>query len=434
MWFLRILSFFPSITFSLLNAEIFPWAFLAAGYYVMRTLMASRIPFPINLYKNVGPLMVLFIISIYCASFYVSFKGDLKPDILRSFGAYLNPLVIFLFLLECPEKEISYFKKLINVLFFVLILLGFSQALGVVNFLDPVFKFLIPRGNATLTGGAGGRGIRLLSSEPARAAYELFFIYIAWVYLREQSVIKQLFLDIFMFLFFILMIRSAMGMVLFAVYIVLKYRLKLFLALLPALIIGLPFIIGILENASSRSMKVLYNIMMSSNLEEVCRYLLSASGDRIVSILSSYKYAFTHPFGGGVGLWAHSSLDALNSVNIHASMIGYFANKGNGGYFSVRPTSYMANIALDLGIIGVLFVLYMLRPVLALLKNYRHPIFPVTICFLFGIMMSGAAGNPVPWIAMALVYRKFISMESFYFQNQQRLEEQFYEKSNYEEI
>jgi hypothetical protein len=90
-------------------------------------------------------------------------------------------------------------------------------------------------------------------------------------------------------------------------------------------------------------------------------------------------------------------------------MIGYFANKGSGGYFSIRPTSYMATIALDMGFIGVLSVLYVLKPVLALLKNRKLPIFPVTICFLFGIMVSGAAGNPVPWISMALIYRKFIS-------------------------
>jgi hypothetical protein len=69
----------------------------------------------------------------------------------------------------------------------------------------------------------------------------------------------------------------------------------------------------------------------------------------------------------------------------------------------------MANVALDFGLIGVLSVLYMLKPVLALLRSYKRPIFPVTVCFLFGIMASGAAGNPVPWISMALIYRKFIS-------------------------
>jgi hypothetical protein len=342
---------------------------------------------------------------------YPFFEKEVKSDILRSLGAYLNPLVIFLFLLECPKKEIVHFERLVEMLFFFLIVLGVFQLLGIIDFLDPVFKFLIPRGNAALTGGTGGRGVRLLSSEPARAAYELFFIYITWIYLKDQSKIKHIMLDIFMFLFFVFVIRSATGMVLFVMYLMLKYKLKLFLLMFLVLFFGFSFIVKNLENTGSRSMKVLYNIMVISGPGEVYRYLLTVSGDRIVSMLSSYKYAFTHPLGGGIGLWMYSSLDALNSVNIDSSMVGYFANKGRGTYFPVRPTSYMANIALDLGLVGIVSVLYMLKPILTLLRNYRHPVFLVTVCFLFGITASGAAGNPLPWISMALIYRKFISVD-----------------------
>jgi hypothetical protein len=408
-WFLQILIFFPSITFGLLSAEIFPWAILAVGYYIMTTLMVSSIPFPVNLYKNAGPLMVLFIVSIYCASFYAFLKGKIESDIFRSLGAYLNPLVIFLFLLECPEKEIDRFNKLVKVLFFAMIALGVFQILGIVNFLDPLFKFLIPRGNATLTGGTGGRGVRLLSSEPSRAAYELFYIYITWTYLEIHSRIKQFFLDTFICLFFIFVIRSATGIVLIAMYFLLKYKFKPLLLIVPVVFLGFPYIIKGLENIGSRAVKVLYNIMITSTPGEIYQYLLTASGARLVSLLASYKYAFAHPFGGGVGLWMYSSLDALNSLNIDPSMIGYFVNKGNGKYFPIRSASYMGNIALDLGLVGIVSVLYMLRPILPLLKNYRQPIFVVTICFLFGIMISGAAGNPVSWISMALIYRKFIS-------------------------
>jgi hypothetical protein len=110
-----------------------------------------------------------------------------------------------------------------------------------------------------------------------------------------------------------------------------------------------------------------------------------------------------------MGLWMRSSLDALNSIHIAPDAVGYFSKKGGGDYFAIRPTSYMANIGLDLGLVGMCAAFYLLKPILRLLKNVRHAIFPVTLCFLYGISGSGAAGNPVAWACMALIYRKLKS-------------------------
>jgi hypothetical protein len=303
--------------------------------------------------------------------------------------------------MNCPEKEIAGFNKLIEVLFFALIALGISQMFGLVDFLDPLFKFLIPRGGTRMLGG-GGRGVCLLTTEPSRAAFELLFIYITWVYIKVPSGARQVFLDIVLFLFFILVIRSAVGMVLFFMYLMLKYKLKLLLLTLSVVFLGFQFILRNIENMDSRSLKILYTIMVTLGPDQIFRYILNESGHRLISLLSSYKYAFAHPFGGGIGLWMYSSLDALNSVNIDSSEVGYFATRG---YFSARPSSYMANIALDMGVVGIVSVLYMIKPVFALLRDYRRSVFPIVVCFLFAILFNSDTGNPIPWFCVALVCR-----------------------------
>ncbi|GHV66301.1 hypothetical protein AGMMS49928_00670 [Spirochaetia bacterium] len=96
-------------------------------------------------------------------------------------------------------------------------------------------------------------------------------------------------------------------------------------------------------------------------------------------------------------------------MNISPKELDYFAYRGNE-FLAIRPTSYMASIALDLGIFGILSVLCLLKPMLSLLKKGNGDAFPVVFYFIFLVFFSGAIGNPIPWVCIALVYRKYMNL------------------------
>jgi hypothetical protein len=412
MWLLRILVFFPSITFSLLTAEIFPWALLAVCYNKILVLSKSINPLFKGMQKKFLPLLILLVLSSLFAFLFSLYQG-LKADSLRSFFAYINPLVIYIYLLNCTDKEIQIYNNIIGKILLFYIILGFFQSIGIINFLTPIFRFLISRGSAVSLLDIGGRGVNLLTNEPSHAAFDLIFIYITWTYLQIHSKVKELFYDFFIFIFLLLIIRSATGIMIFGLYLLFKYRLKLALLLMAILSLVLPFIFEIIERSAGRAIEFIYSLLLTSSLEELFRLLLIASGNRLISQIASYKYIFINPFGGGIGLWTYSSLDALNSIDIISPKeIWFFDHGGGGNFIAVRPSSYMASIALDMGFLGIGSVLYMLKPIFFLLKKITDDIFPLTACFIFVVLLYSSPGQPIHWVCMALAYRSYIKMKN----------------------
>lgn len=132
--FTSYLIFLPSITFSILNAEIFPWAVIFSLLYAVK------------IDKGLFYIILLFLLSSLYG--YFQSEGRISIEILRSIMAYLNAMLVLSFLLQ---TNFSLVKKLFPVLkniFFFLIVLGSLQFLGIINFLDPVIKTLVPRGSA----------------------------------------------------------------------------------------------------------------------------------------------------------------------------------------------------------------------------------------------------------------------------------------------
>jgi hypothetical protein len=399
----RLFLFFPSITFNLLKAEVFPWAFLYVAYHKIAYHKIADGKFyksGTKRFQREYPLVFLLIISTAVSLFYALLE-NIPYDGVRSLIAYLNVLLIYVFLLRCPQKHIKSLNKSIRYILLTFIILGLLQYIGVVGFLQPVFSFLVPRANAESLARWGNRGVTLLTSEPERASIELIFIYVTWVYLKNPSSKMQYLFDIFIFIYLILVIRSSTGLMLLCVYFLFKYKLN-FLILISILIVLLPSLDGIFD---SKAFHLLLKISSISEVGTFYQLMVEESGFRVISVVGSYFYALTHPFGGGVGLWQTSSIEALNALGVDASTIGFFVDKGNGNFISVRPFSYVAFIALDLGLVGIFTVIYLLSPLILLLKNYKDRIFPVLCLFLFSCFIYGFVGVPTNWICMALVYR-----------------------------
>ena len=113
MKLLRTLLFFPSLTFNIFNAEIFPWAFI---YGVIKS-------------KHIG-YRLFFIILLMLGSFIftsIFHNGIFFLDSVRSMFAYLNPLIIFFVLIKINLQKTIFFRNLINKIFIFLIVVGLLQ-------------------------------------------------------------------------------------------------------------------------------------------------------------------------------------------------------------------------------------------------------------------------------------------------------------------
>jgi len=381
---LQILLFFPSITFSLVSAEIFPWA-----------LIYSFKLNPIINYRILLFIGALFLSSIF--SFFYGYYYNLETDIIRSFLAYLNPVLIFYCIILISEDKFELLKKVFFGVFIFLIVLGLFQFFGLIKPLDPFFRFLLVRGASDKLEGA--RGVNLLATEPSRAAIEFLFFGMCYLYFKNFNIKKNFLFDFFLIVYLLFIIRSALGLFLLMMYFLFKYKLKFMLSLLIIGLFMIPFISG-----DIRALNIVLQIVSTSSIEELYKLLLNASGFRLLSLISGYSYGFLFPFGGGVGLWQNSIIESFYILKFDPQEITYFIFNHDGRFAPIRPTSYVASLMLDVGIIGFVCFFIFIYPFLKIgLTNKRSFVF--TAVFGFYLFFFGAVGNPVPWVCFALIIR-----------------------------
>ena len=371
------------MTFGLINAEVFPWATIYA-------LSISKV-------LNYRLLALLILLLVSALIFAISTNFVYLSEHVRALAAYVNPLIIFFALLAADPKEISKLEKLVSVLLVVLIVLGFLQLVGALTPLDSFFKFLVPRGSSGSLSEIG-RGVTLLASEPSRAGYELLFIYAAW---RALSVTRSyIWYDLFILSFILIVVQSALAAIFALIYLLLLYRSRLLILLL----IGLPIVVVLVLSVDSRATSIIRALVGFSSIASLFDFLIDASGFRLVSIISSYWYGVTHIFGGGVGLWQTTSIIAMESSGFTASEIHYFVYNNYGSFGGIRPTSYAANLALDIGFVGLMVFITILFKYIKLLYTFGST---SSKCFaglfLFSFFVIGTVGNPIPWVLFAVI-------------------------------
>lgn len=388
-YFLAPLIFFPSITFSLIQAEIFPWASIFVLIYMRK--------------YNFGLLFItIYFLLSGTYAIYVS-NGYYIQETIRSFAAYLNPLLAFVFFIKIADSNIYRFAKLVKLIFFGLMCIGLLQASGLIYFLDPFFKFFIPRAYSFSMNAMGNRGVTLLSNEPARAGVEFLFIYLVvrTVFLtKRQKVVSDLFVGFFI----LLIIKSFICISLYVVFILLFYRFKILIILIPFTIYTYLGISSI--DYGNRFFILLKNIAFMTSFEDVIHYLSNMSGHRLISIKAAYSYGLYFPFGGGIGNWMTSSIEAVKLAGIEVSSLNYFIRFGDQyGEASFRSSGYVSNLMMDIGIFGTILILSFLFKflkrywIISLESKAIILLFFVKICFL------GSVGNPVMWVTTVICLR-----------------------------
>ena len=383
--FFFTLLFFPSINFNLLNAEIFPWVIISSVFFFRKTT------------KNF--LVVLSILILHTIIFTLLKNGKFSIEFVRSLASYINSLLAFAFLLSVSIETIFKFSKLIKSIFYFLIVLGFAQKLNILESMDFIFKFFIPRSSATGLDFMN-RGVTLLSSEPARAGNSLIFIYLSVRYLVIKNKYKT-YTDLFMFFYLLLIIQSSMSLIVFIVFIMIQYRFKLIfpLAIFSFFFTGLIFSL----EGGGRALDMIREITILADINEIKFLLVNSSGHRLISIYSSWLYSISNPFGGGIGNWMYSSVESLNLTGINLNDYNYFQKFGVNS--PIRSSGFFTNMALDLGIVFIIPVILYVINSLKTFWKISSDTKVIILLFLFKVFFIGSVGHPVAWIVVIVVLR-----------------------------
>ncbi|AIT10010.1 hypothetical protein LO80_08525 [Candidatus Francisella endociliophora] len=320
-------------------------------------------------------------------------------EVFRSLAAYLNALLPFILVINLESKELQRLRKVILWLFYFLVTLGFLQYFHLINFLDPLFKFFIPRASAESLSFMN-RGATLLSSEPARAGVELIFMYVV---VRYTSIRKTLISDALMLIYILFIIQSAMALGCYMVFLLIIYRLRLVLILAVILLL----ITQINLHSGGRAIDLVYKVIGSSSIYDSLYMVMNVSGARVISIYSSFIYGIHNIFGGGIGCWKISSVDALNMTGFDVGSMRYFQVHGAGSVVPVRSSGFFSNLMLDVGWLGVLMFSFYLYDKLKVYWKNGTESRNLILYFIFNVCVIGSVGDPTPWIVIALMLRIF---------------------------
>ncbi len=377
------LFFFPSITFGLLQAEVFPWGILLSTVILIRQ---KRI--------NTTYVLVLCAFAVNIIIFSLYYFPDIKiPEVVRSLLAYVNSSLCFVAFYQASETSTLKTLRLVKVIFIFLLVLGVLQAFGLIKIFDPIFKFLIPRASSSSLAHLK-RGVTLLATEPARAGVSLVFIYVVvrTVFINN----KRMLYDALFLLFLVLIIKSIMALGVYAIFVLLTYRMKIIKVLAIGVVVL--FIID-MSGGAGRSTQMIRKIKAQESFGEASMVVVDLAGPRLISVYSSWLHTLHNPLGGGIGHWEKTSVDALKMTDIDFSKINFFKFKGDSKPIPIRSSGYISNLALDTGFFGAIVFMFFLYSILKKFWRMGEESKNIIMLFMFKILFIGSVGPPDAWIA-----------------------------------
>lgn len=376
--------FFPSVTFNFIGSEIFPWAIF------LRLVSRFRLVFL--------DVLVLLMLTFWFLVGLISYQS---LDVLTTFASYLNPLLAFILVLNCDEIYVKKINEMLSFIFPIFCLTAILQAFGMLSVFEVIFDFAIPRGGVSNIGE--GRGVSIFSTEPSRAAVELLFMYGALTaigYSIRGFKFGSLRSDLFVGLLILGVIKSATGLLFF--FVLLAFRRPVLLW--P--ILGCIFVVLIYFAIETRAVALIFDVFESGSLTEALRFLVSQSGFRILSVVSSYIYGINNFLGSGIGGWAYLAVESYYNAGFIPSDVSFFRIHHGGQFVGLKPTAYGAIVALELGCISVIVLAFYLQSRLRLFSiGYEKHELCVIVIFLLYVFVIGAVGNPIPWVCAALSFR-----------------------------
>lgn len=368
-----ILLLNPSINFGILSAEVFPWAFFIGLIKI----------------KKIEKHFLIIIVSILLMSiFHIIFSQKIGPDFIRSFAAYINPLLAVLIVFSSKSIRLQITRIAEPYLYF-LIILGLLQNFGLISFLDSFLQFFVPRASADSL-SFSGRGVSLLSTEPARAGVELIFLYLFVKNIKTKFNLKS---DIIFGIYLIIILKSV---TVFSLYLVMLTFLHVSLKKIPIVATLFLFLFLLIINYySDARIGKLITTLSSMNYDQAINFLINTSGNRLASIMSFYPFGIVNPFGGGIGNWQVTSIQALDFIGYDYESLNFFQLSYNEG---MRGSGFMTNLILDLGIIGLIFTLIPIIFVVNKINYSCKKLYTFKVLFFLSIFFIGSVGTTNNWI------------------------------------
>ena len=384
-----ILTHFPAVTFGLLPAETIPIGIFYRFFHK-------------KIFRFELALLGLFAASVFYG---VLIWNSIDLEVLRAVGAYLNPLFAATFFLTCSMHYVKKFRQVTMAVLVFFIFLGGTQLLVSNQYVNELISFIVPRGS--FDPGAGGRGISLLTTEPSRASIELLFAY-SIVRCSVDTKLSFLYFDILIFCFVLVALKSFIGLLFCFVFFTCLYGTRVLVGTISFLLVGFAVLIFYPEEVitffkAERYGFIVMSLASADSMEHLLETLVDLSGFRLVTLIGIFNYVWDSPFGGGVGFWKQSSVEALWASDINPWDVSYFAWRGIEQFSSIRPNSYVSALVLDFGLFSVIPMSIIFFGLIK--KTMSRAPRAVTAIFLFHIFVNGTVGLIIPWVALIVCYR-----------------------------
>jgi len=400
-WYRKLLThliFVPNITLGtntpfLGRPEIFPWT---SAYAVRRDLRPS--------------LAYIIFASYLVLSFgYYVATGGIFMIGLRSLMALINASIVFFTVLTVGDDEIKYLNRAFWLMFALNVAVSLMQYFAIFpGFLVRPMNFFIDRW--VPTSWDYGRGCSGLYAEPSYHAFGVhhYFAYAILLLNVDQKSPKGLILTAAMAIYDIVIVRSLTGLIIMTIYVVSHQNWRK--AWKPVLAIAVAFILALgwygKTNDLPRSLEFVYHVFYSERYKDLFDYVMWEGGIRTVSLMGSYPFGLMHPFGWGLGSWPQASISSLLDLGISEIEVAFF-EMYYSPYDGFRPTAFSADLFLETGVVGFILFAVAMWPYISPKAMWQNPnTRAVVVLFLFNMIILGTIGDPLPFLFLALAYRR----------------------------
>ena len=400
-WYRKLLAhliFVPNITLGtttpfLGRPEIFPWT---SAYALRKDLRPS-----VAYLLFAGYLILSF-------GYYVATGGIFMIG-LRSLLALLNASVVFFTVLTVGEDELKYLNRAFWIMF------GLNVAVSLMQYFEIFPSFLVRPMNFFIdrwvpTSWESGRGCSGLYAEPSYHAFGVhhYFAYAILLLNVDQKSPKGLVLTALMAIYDMVIVRSLTGLIIMTIYVVShqnwRKAWKPTLGLLIAFVLALGWYGS--NNELPRSLEFVYNVFFEERYKDLYEYVMWEGGIRTVSLIGSYPWGIMHPFGWGLGSWPQASITSLLDLGLSEIEVAFF-EMYYSPYDGFRPTAFSADLFLETGVVGFALFALAMWPYISPKTMWQNPnTRAVVVLFLFNMIILGTIGDPLPFLFLALAYRR----------------------------
>jgi hypothetical protein len=323
--------------------------------------------------------------------------------------ALINASIVFFTVLTVGDDEIKYLNRAFWLMFGLNVAVSLMQYFAIFpGFLVRPMNFFIDRW--VPTSWDYGRGCSGLYAEPSYHAFGVhhYFAYAILLLNVDQKSPKGLILTAAMAIYDIVIVRSLTGLIIMTIYVVSHQNWRK--AWKPVLAIAVAFILALgwygKTNDLPRSLEFVYHVFYSERYKDLFDYVMWEGGIRTVSLMGSYPFGLMHPFGWGLGSWPQASISSLLDLGISEIEVAFF-EMYYSPYDGFRPTAFSADLFLETGVVGFILFAVAMWPYISPKAMWQNPnTRAVVVLFLFNMIILGTIGDPLPFLFLALAYRR----------------------------